>query len=173
MNLIFHRLYSISRLLLLTVIYGISCFYSTNLNIGFKFHLSARKFCWDHKTFHHKKFLQVFQKVKPSSDFIFPITPNILNSLLLALEHTPSSFFTKCLLRAMFLVAFCAFLRIREITKTSGTTHHFILFGNVTIKSDAKHGQYIEITIPRFKHAKSSTSTIWPQQNKTFKFLST
>lgn len=114
-----------------------------------------------------KFFLQGFQKVKPSSDSRLPITPNILNSLLLALEHTPSSFFTKCLLRAMFLVAYCAFLRIREITKTSGSTHHFILFGNVTIKSDAQHGQYIEITIPHFKHAKSSTSTIRPQQNKT------
>lgn len=118
------------------------------------------------KHFIIKIFLQGFQKVKPSLDFRFPITPHILNSLLLALEHTPSSFFTKCLLRAMFLVAFCAFLRIREITKTSGSTHHFNLFGNVTIKSDAQHGQYIEITIPHFKYAKSSTSTIWPQQNK-------
>lgn len=106
-------------------------------------------------------------KRKPSSDSRLQITPNILKSLLLALEHTTSSFFTKCLLRAMFLKAFCAFLRIREITKTSGSTQHFILFGNVTIKSDAQHGQYIEITIPLFKHAKSSTSTIRLQQNKT------
>lgn len=107
------------------------------------------------------------QKVKLSSDTRLPITPNILKSLLLALEHTTSSFFTKCPLRAMFLVEFCAFLRIREITQTSGSTHHFILFGNVTIKSDAQHGQYIEITFPHFKHAKSFTSTIRPQQNKT------
>lgn len=65
-------------------------------------------------------------------------------------------------------MAFCAFLRIGVITKTSGLTQHFILFGNVTIKSDAQHGQYIEITIPHFKHAKSSTSTIRLQQNKTY-----
>lgn len=114
-----------------------------------------------------KKMLQGFLKVKPSSDSRLPITPNILKSFLLALEHTTSSFFTKCLLRAMFLVAFCAFLRIGEITKTSGSTQHFILFGNVTIKSDAQYGEYIEITIPHFKHAKSSTSTIRLQQNNT------
>ena len=47
----------------------------------------------------------------------------------------------------MFLVAFCAFLRVGEITKTSGTTQHYILFGNVVLKSDA-HNQYIELSIP-------------------------
>ena len=94
-----------------------------------------------------KKMLQGFQKIKPSSDARLPITPNILKSLLQALEHTTSSFFTKLLLRAMFLVAFCAFLRVGEITKTSGITQHYILFGNVVLKSDA-HSQYIELSIP-------------------------
>ena len=84
-----------------------------------------------------KKMLQGFQKIKPSPDARLPITPNILKFLLQALEHTTSSFFTKLLLRAMFLVAFCAFLRVGEITKTSGTTQHYILFGNLVLKSDA------------------------------------
>ena len=91
--------------------------------------------------------LHGFQKVKPSSDASLPITPNILKSLLQELEHTTSSFFTKVLGRAMFMVAFCAFLRVGDINKTSGTTQHYILFGNVVLKSDA-HSQYIELSIP-------------------------
>ena len=113
-----------------------------------------------------KKILQGFQKIKPSSDARLPITPNILKFLLQALEHTTSSFFTKLLLRAMFLVAFCAFLCVGEITKTSGTTQHYILFGNVVLKSDALN-QYIELSIPHFKHSKSPITTIRLHQNKT------
>ena len=93
--------------------------------------------------------LHGFQRInyKPSPDARLPITPTILKSLLQGLEHTTSSFFTKLLLRAMFLVAFCAFLRVGEITKISGTTQHYILFGNVVLKSDA-HSQYIELAFP-------------------------
>lgn len=111
--------------------------------------------------------LQGFQKAKPSMDNRLPVTPNILKSLLLALEHTTSSFFTKIMLKAMFLVAFCAFLRIGEITKTSASTQHYLLFGNVSFKLDTQHMQYIEINIPHFKHAKSPTSTLRLHQNQT------
>lgn len=111
--------------------------------------------------------LQGFQKIKPSLDSRLPITPNILKSLLQALEHTTSSFFIKLLLRAMFLVAFCAFLCIGEITKTSGATQHYILFQNVALQSDTQHGQYIEISIPHFKHSRSATSVIRLHANKT------
>ena len=103
-----------------------------------------------------KKKLPGFQKVKPSWDARLTIPPlTILKSLFQALEHTTSSFFTKSLLRAMFPVAFCAFLRVGKISKTSGKTQHYILFGNVVLKSDA-HNQYIELSISQFKHSKSS-----------------
>jgi hypothetical protein len=65
------------------------------------------------------------------------------------------------------LVAFCAFLRVGEITKTSGSMLHYLLFKDVTFKSDTDQKQYIEINIPHFKHAKSTTSTIRLHQNQT------
>ena len=111
--------------------------------------------------------LQGFQKSKPTSDPRLPITPQILQSLLNALEHTTSSLFTKLLLRAMFTIAFCAFLRVGEITKTSSPIQHFLLYGNISMSSDEQHNNFIEIKIPHFKHAKSTTATLRLYQNKT------
>lgn len=74
------------------------------------------------QTFLIKKMLKGFHKSKPTTDPRLPITPEILSSLLQSLEHTTSSFFTKLLLKAMFILAFCAFLRIGEITKTLNPT---------------------------------------------------
>lgn len=50
-----------------------------------------------------KKTLIGFQKCKPSSDSRLPITPANLIQLVNALQHTSSSAFLRCLLRAMFI----------------------------------------------------------------------
>lgn len=106
------------------------------------------------QTFLIKKMLKGFHKSKPTSDPRLPITPEILSALLHSLEHTTSSFFTKLLLKAMFILAFCAFLRIGEITKTANPTQHFLLYGNVSTGLDEHQNGYVEINIPHFKHAK-------------------
>lgn len=118
------------------------------------------------QTFLVQKMLQGFHKSKPSSDPRLPITPEILSSLLNSLEHTTSSLFIKLLLKAMFTLAFCAFLRIGEITKTSNSTQHYLLYGNVTLGFDEHQNGYVEVNIPHFKHAKSSTATLRLHQNK-------
>lgn len=118
------------------------------------------------QTFLIKKMLKGFHKSKPTTDPRLPITPEILSSLLQSLEHTTSSFFTKLLLKAMFILAFCAFLRIGEITKTPNPTQHFLLFGNVFTGLDEHQNGYVEINIPHFKHAKSNTTTLRLHQNK-------
>lgn len=66
----------------------------------------------------------------------------------------------------MFILAFCAFLRIGEITKTANPTQHFLLYGNVYTGLDEHQNGYVEINIPRFKHAKSNTATLRLHQNK-------
>ena len=91
----------------------------------------------------------------------------MLQSLLNALEHTTSSVFTTLLLRAMFTLAFCALLRIGEITETFCPLQHFLLYGNVSLSSDEQHNNFIEIKIPNFKHAKSTTAALPLYQNKT------
>lgn len=56
-----------------------------------------------------------------------PITAPILQKLLSALEHTVSQYPTRLLLRAVFLLAFHAFLRLGEITDESLKSKHQVL----------------------------------------------
>lgn len=83
------------------------------------------------------------------------------------MEYTASSCFTKCLLRAMFFVAFCASLRIGEINKTSGSTQHFILFGTSTIESDCTTWAIYRDNHSALQTFKIFTSSIRLLQNKT------
>lgn len=114
-----------------------------------------------------RKMLQGFRKSKPSSDSRLPITPTILKKIIHALEFTTTSAYTKSLLRAMFTLAFCAFLRVGELTKTNGASQHFLLFGNVTFGSDSPCNRYIDLNIPHFKHSKANTTTLRLLQNMT------
>lgn len=111
-----------------------------------------------------RKMLQGFQKAKPSVDARLPITPSILRQITDALQYTTESVFLRKLLKAMFVLAFCAFLRIGEITKTSSSVQHFLLFRNVAIGS-LNRKNFIDITIPHFKHSKSSNTTLRIYEN--------
>ncbi|XP_062572696.1 uncharacterized protein LOC134234642 [Saccostrea cucullata] len=112
-----------------------------------------------------RKMLQGYRKSKPTSDPRLPITPVVLRKLIQALDFTTSSDFMKSLLRAMFTLPFCAFLRVGEITKTNTTTQHFLLFGNVTVGSDSPQNRFIDINIPHFKHSKANNTTLRLKQN--------
>lgn len=106
-----------------------------------------------------------YQKCKPSLDSRIPITPAILIQLVNDLQHTSSSAFLCCLLRAMFILAFCAFLRVGEITKTTGSSQHFLLFEHISIHTGVDHLQLIDNNIPHFKHSKSNVTTLRLHQN--------
>lgn len=112
-----------------------------------------------------KKMLIGFQKCKPSLDSRLPITPAILIQLVNALQHTSSSAFLRCLLRAVFILAFCAFLQVRDITKTTGSAQHFLLFEHISIHRGVDNLQLIDINIPHFKHSKSNVTTLHLHQN--------
>lgn len=105
--------------------------------------------------------LQGFQKAKPSADSRLPITPSILTHITNALQFTTKSVFLQKMLKAIFVLAFCAFLRIGEITKTKSSIHvqHFLLFGNVALWSlDGK--TFLDMTIPHFEHSNRSNTTL-------------
>jgi integrase len=112
-----------------------------------------------------KKMLQGFQKAKPSCDPRLPITPEILQKLIQALPYTADSYFSQTLLRAMFILAYCTFLRVGEITKTNSKTHHYLLAKHVSMGIDAEGLGFLDITIPHFKHSNSNAITIHLAQN--------
>ncbi|XP_062616033.1 uncharacterized protein LOC134277737 isoform X1 [Saccostrea cucullata] len=111
-----------------------------------------------------KKQLQGFSKVKPSIDNRLPITPDILSKVVAALPSITTCAFNSTLLHAMFVLAFCAFLRVGEITKTAGAKQHYLLAEHVTFQKDSVTGNSINLTIPHFKHSNQST-TLHIQQN--------
>lgn len=118
-----------------------------------------------------KKMLQGYQKCKPSMDARLPITPLILGKLVNALEHTTSSPFLRALLRAMFILAFCAFLRVGEITKTGNANHHFLKFYDICVSQDVRVRKFIDVNIPHFKHSKSHHTTLRLQENTSTPYL--
>jgi integrase len=63
------------------------------------------------------KALNGFQKLRASKDNRLPITPSILKGLINSLPHTCTctSLFMSKLLKAMYLLAFHAFVRVGEI----------------------------------------------------------
>lgn len=102
-----------------------------------------------------KKQLQGFSKVRPTVDCRLPITPPVLQKIIEALPHTTDSRFTKTLLQAMFLLAFYAFLRVGEITKTSGANQHYLLRKHLKLVCTPQTEDYLELTIPHYKHSKN------------------
>lgn len=73
--------------------------------------------------------LQGLLKVKPTCDPRLLINPDILLKLLQlppTHTHTTDSYFARTLFRAMFILAYCVFLRVGEIIKTKSKAHHYI-----------------------------------------------
>ena len=74
-----------------------------------------------------KKCLQGYQKERATNDHRKPIALNILCNLIASLKHTTSSEFLRVMLKAMYLLAFHAFLRIGEFTSNSQAPPQFFL----------------------------------------------
>lgn len=85
-----------------------------------------------------KKQLQGFSKVRPTVDCRLPNTPPVLHKIIEALPCTTDSKFTKTLLQAMYLLAVYAFLRVGEITKTTGSNQHYLLRKHLKLSATHK-----------------------------------
>ena len=77
--------------------------------------------------------LNVYQKIKASRDARLPITPPILQKMLASLANNSNSFFNRTMLKAMYLFAFHAFLRLGEITYTGTKQQHFLLCKHIVL----------------------------------------
>ncbi|XP_062604850.1 uncharacterized protein LOC134266650 [Saccostrea cucullata] len=103
-----------------------------------------------------RKMLQGYQKLKTvGSDTRLPITTSILKQLVTSLDKLGISAYLCSMLKAMYLLAFHAFLRVGEITVSSSTNVKNVLnLVNVKLVSDKLNSsESLEITMDNFKHS--------------------
>ena len=107
-----------------------------------------------------KKILSGLSKAKPSSDPRLPLTPPLLQALIIAASKVSPSPFHQALFPAMFSLMFHAFLRIGEVTSSP----HNLQFHQVTLTPSS-----VTLNFTSFKHSNgnpvmvsipSSTSTV-------------
>ena len=103
-------------------------------------------------TFLVRKTLAGLRKLQPAVDTRLPITLDILRQLIGYLYDLGLGFFQTKLYKAMFLLAFFAFLRIGEMTAYPHSTHN-IQVHNVQLGTHA-----ILIHFQSFKHSKRPQS---------------
>ena len=104
------------------------------------------------QTFITKKILKGCQASVPMRDTRLPITPNILRKLLNALAHTVPQYFLRTLLRALFLLAFHAFLRLGEVAVKSLQKSHLVLQRqDVTFEYDGPRLASVQIIMREHK----------------------
>ena len=95
-----------------------------------------------------KKLLAGAQKLSGKPDTRLPISPSILHKIVDATQFIVSSTYLRNILQRMFLLAFDAFLRIREITVHSRSRGESIVqLGDVTISNTG-----VLLIMSHFKH---------------------
>lgn len=100
------------------------------------------------------KTLNGFKKLRTSNDNRLPITPSILKGLINSLPHTCTSLFMSKLLKAMYLLAFHAFLRVGEITGQLPPKGNNLQLSNIKFTFDnSQLPVAIEIRMSQFKHS--------------------
>jgi integrase len=99
-----------------------------------------------------KKILKGCQASASSRDMRLPITPNILQRLLDALVHTVPQYSLRILLRALFLLAFHAFLRLGEVTvKSLQSPHHVLQRPDVSFEHKDSQLSAVQIIMREYK----------------------
>lgn len=104
-------------------------------------------------TFLIRKLLKGVNNSKGSSDSRLPITLHILHKLVSAVDKVLSQHFKVTLCRAMFLLAFHAFLRVGEMTTTQNkSSTQIIQVSDVSFSYTQGHVDSMTIIITHFKH---------------------
>lgn len=100
------------------------------------------------------KTLRGYTKLKRSKDSRLPITPIILKGLIKSLPHICNSLFLQKMLKAMYLLAFHAFLRVGEITGHPPPKGNCLTMPNIKFHhSKGRPPSSIEIHMSQFKHS--------------------
>ena len=103
-----------------------------------------------------RKMMAGARKLKPQRDVRLPITTAILRLLIQAVDATAESPFYNVLLKAMFLLAFHALLRVGEFTTATSGPQHTLQYGDVALHSGAAHSSLV-VTMNSSKHSHSPT----------------
>lgn len=99
-----------------------------------------------------KKILKGCKSSVPTKDTRLPITPDILQKLLHALAHTVPQYSLRILLRALFLLAFHAFLRLGEVAaKTLNNSKHVLQRSDVTFQNTGSKLAAVQIIMREYK----------------------
>lgn len=108
-----------------------------------------------------KKILKGCQALGSRKDTRLPITAPILQKLIAALEHTVSQYPVRLLLRALFLMAFHAFLRLGEITAKSVKSQNCVLQrADVNFSHNGSRIEGVQIVMREYKTNKHHTPLI-------------
>ena len=100
-----------------------------------------------------KKILKGVQNIRGHSDTRLPITGTILRKLIDSLPKVITSPHHHVMLKAMFLLAFYAFLRIGEITVKCKRETKVLQFTDVTFRyGDNKMLEGVDIILKNYKH---------------------
>ena len=97
-----------------------------------------------------KKMLQGCRKLTVTKDSRLPITPDILQKILAASEKTLSHLFARTRFKAMCTLAFCAFLRIGEMTASPNN----LMFSGFRVNEGS-----LTLQFTSYKHSKGVAST--------------
>lgn len=97
-----------------------------------------------------KKMLHGCKKLKVNKDSRLPITPDILRKILAASKKILSRLFVRTRFEPMCTLAFCAFLRIGEMTASPNN----LMFSNVLVNEGP-----LTLQFTSYKQSKGVTST--------------
>ncbi len=95
-----------------------------------------------------------------SSDLRLPISSEMLQQLSQSLQLTCSSPFKRTLFRAMFLLAFYAFLRVGEMEVSHHSSHHILHLHQIQFHP---HNSSMFVLFTHYKHSKGRSHTITVQ----------
>lgn len=128
------------------------------------YHHKIANLCDPTKNFVVKKCLQGYQKLKRTYDSRLPVTIEVLAQLIQSLQHTTSSYFVRSLLKAMYLLAFYAFLRVGEFTNSITTLKRddpILSVDDICFQYTNNVLSGVEIRFTHFKHSKNSAQTVY------------
>ena len=104
------------------------------------------------KQFLVQKILAAHSKLYSSPDVRLPITHNVLQQLVLTLDHTKSSAYQRLLHQTMFLVAFYGFFRVGDLTAKDAILKPLVQIQDLHFQFKDNCVTAATIVITDFKH---------------------
>ena len=100
-----------------------------------------------------KKMILGYHNTKKQVDCRLPVTLAVMKQLLASLAFTCPSYFLQVMLKAMYLVAFHAFLRVGEITVSNKTSSSVLSLSDIHFTFSKEKIDGFELSIRNYKHS--------------------